>query len=97
MVSKATLRDKEAYSAFEGTSLDVHLKEAAVRRLFVGGLATDYCVVNTVKEALALGYQAHVLTDAIRAVNLKPDDGVKATEEMVRAGARLVEQAQVIP
>ncbi len=97
MVSKATLRDKEAYSAFEGTSLDADLKEAAVRRLFIGGLATDYCVVNTVKDALALGYQAYVLTDAIRAVNLKPDDGVKATEEMVRAGARLVEQAQVIP
>ncbi len=97
MVSKATLQDKEAYSAFEGTKLDAHLKEAAVRRLFVGGLATDYCVVNTVKDALALGYQASVLTDAIRAVNLTADDGVKAIEEMVGAGAHLVEQTQITP
>jgi len=58
-----------------------------VRRVFVGGLATDYCVFHTVKDALARGYAAVLLGDAIRAVNLRPDDGRRAEAEMVRLGA----------
>jgi nicotinamidase/pyrazinamidase len=87
VVSKATGPKQEAYSAFEGTTLDGHLREAGVRRLFVGGLATDYCVINTVRDALDRGYTVFLLTDGIRAVNLQPDDGRKAEDEMVRLGA----------
>ena len=63
------------------------LREAEVRRVFVGGLATDYCVFHTVKDALACGYAAVLLGDAIRAVNVRPDDGRRAEAEMVRLGA----------
>jgi nicotinamidase/pyrazinamidase len=87
VISKATDPKKEAYSAFEGTTLDERLREAGVRRLFIGGLATDYCVLNTVRDAIAHGYAVVLLMDAIRAVNLKPDDGRQAEEEMVRLGA----------
>ena len=87
VISKATDPKKDAYSAFEGTALDEHLRETGVRRLLIGGLATDYCVLNTVRDAIKRGYAVCLLMDGIRAVNLKPDDGRKAEEEMIRLGA----------
>lgn len=87
IVSKATGRDKDAYSGFEGTDLDEWLKRAGVARVFVGGLATDYCVLNTVRDALRLGYATFLLLDAVRAVDVAPGDGDRAIEEMRRLGA----------
>jgi nicotinamidase/pyrazinamidase len=87
IIHKATAPDKEAYSAFEGTRLDAELRVWNIRRLFVGGLATDYCVLNTVKDAIRLGYAAVLLVDGIRAVNVRPNDGRAAEEEMTRLGA----------
>ncbi len=86
-IHKATTPDKEAYSAFQDTALDTQLRTAGAHRLFVGGLATDYCVLNTVKDARTLGYEVCLLMDGIQAVNVHPDDGRKAEEEMVRLGA----------
>jgi len=87
VVSQATRPDKEAYSGFQDTELDARLRDHGVRRLFVGGLATDYCVLHTVKDALALGYAVVLLRDAIRAVNVRADDGPRAEQEMLRLGA----------
>lgn len=87
IISKATDPKKEAYSAFEGTALDELLHAAGVWRLFIGGLATDYCVLNTVRDAINNGYAVVWLQDGVRAVNLHPDDGRKAEEDMIRLGA----------
>lgn len=87
IIYKAIDPDKEAYSAFQDTPLDRHLRALGIQRLFVGGLATDYCVLNTVKDARRLGYDVCLLLDGIRAVNLHPDDGRKAEQEMIRLGA----------
>jgi len=87
IVSKATTVDKDAYSGFEGTDLDEWLRRAGVGRVFVGGLATDYCVLNTVRDALHLGYATFLLADAIRAVNVSEGDGARAIAEMRRLGA----------
>jgi nicotinamidase/pyrazinamidase len=87
IIYKAIDADREAYSAFQDTSLHRHLKAIAVQRLFIGGLATDYCVLNTVKDARAAGYEVRLLMDGIKAVNLQPDDGPKAEQEMIRLGA----------
>ena len=87
IVSKDSARDQNTYSAFQGGDLDAHLRERGVQRVFVGGLATDYCVLNTVKDALARGYRAVLLRDAIRAVGVAFDAGPKAEEEMIRLGA----------
>lgn len=89
IVSKATTRDKDAYSAFEETGLHERLRKRNCQRLLVGGLATDYCVLNTVLDALRYHYRVIVLQDAVRAVNVNPDDGSKAIRKMRDAGARL--------
>jgi nicotinamidase/pyrazinamidase len=58
-----------------------------VYRLFIGGLATDYCVLNTVRDALNYHYKVLLLIDAIRAVNVRPQDGKNAINEMIQKGA----------
>ena len=87
-VFKATHPEADAYSAFAGTSLAAELRKRNVRRLVVGGLATDYCVINTVRDAIAEGFNVVVLADAVRAVNVHDDDGARAEAEMRRLGAR---------
>lgn len=90
IIYKAIDRDQEAYSAFQGTALDRHLRALMVQRLFVGGLATDYCVLHSVKDARRLGYDVCLLMDGIKAVDLDPGDGDRAEEEMIALGAMLV-------
>ena len=87
-VSKATERDRDAYSGFAGTGLEASLRQRGVRRVFIGGLATDYCVLNTVRDACSLGFEVVLLADAVAAVNVTPGDGPKALAEMLRLGAR---------
>ena len=87
IISKATRVDQDAYSGFQGTDLDERLRYAGIDRLFIGGLATDYCVLSTVKDAIDLGYKVLLLQDAIRAVNVNPEDEEKAEAEMRSLGA----------
>jgi nicotinamidase/pyrazinamidase len=88
IISKATKPDKDAYSGFEETDLDRLLRVQNVKRVFIGGLATDYCVLNTARDACWLDYDVYLLSDAIRAVNVKSDNGRKAEAEMQRFGAK---------
>jgi nicotinamidase/pyrazinamidase len=97
VISKAQARDKDAYSAFEGTGLAERLREQGVGRLLIGGLATDYCVLNTVRDAIGNGFEVLLLTDAIRAVDVKPRDGEKAVAEMLRLGARGISLGDLNP
>lgn len=87
IIYKAIDRNQEAYSAFQNTALDRHLRALSVQRLFIGGLATDYCVLSSVKDTRSLGYDVCLLMDGIKAVNLQPDDGRRAEEEMIGLGA----------
>ncbi|MCC6207626.1 MAG: nicotinamidase [Gammaproteobacteria bacterium] len=91
VISKGTARRKDAYSGFEGTDLDHRLQELGITRVFVGGLATDYCVLNTVRDALSGGLRVVLLRDACRAVNVQDQDGARAEQEMKRLGALSVE------
>jgi nicotinamidase/pyrazinamidase len=71
------------------TELEALLRERGVRRVVVGGLATDYCVKATALDAVRLGFEAAVLVDGVRAVDLAPGDGERALEEMRAAGVEL--------
>ncbi len=88
IISKATNPEREAYSAFDGTSLAHELRALGVNRLFVGGLATDYCVVNTVVDARKLGFATVVLMDATLGINVEPGDVNRAVETMLKNGAQ---------
>lgn len=94
IVSKGQTRTDDGYSAVvgevagRGTLLE-DLKTRGVDKVIVGGLATDYCVKHSVLDLLSQGYAVTVLTDAIRAVDVKPGDGQRALDEMSRAGASL--------
>jgi len=88
IVSKATVASPDSYSGFGGTTLADDLRSRGIRRVLVGGLATDYCVLNTVLDAIREGFEVVLLTDAIRAVNVDPTDGERAEARMLSAGAR---------
>jgi nicotinamidase/pyrazinamidase len=86
--------EEDAYSVFQGRdqggkSLSAILGEHNVRTLYIGGLATDYCVRHTVLDGLKAGFQVVLLQDAIRGVNVQPGDAARAVEEMQTAGAVL--------
>lgn len=87
IVSKGTRPDDLGYSAFEETGLHRQLQQLGVRRVFVGGLATDYCVLNTVLDAIRLGYEVVLLIDCIRPVDCQLGDGERAISRMWAAGA----------
>ena len=89
VVSKATGRDSEAYSGFQGTDLAEQMKALKCARVIVGGLATDYCVRATALDARSLGLEVLILDDAVRAVNIQAGDGERAMREMSCAGVRL--------
>lgn len=87
IVSKAEREEEDAYSAFQNTALAQSLRGQGVTRLFIGGLATDYCVLNTVQDAPKANFDVLLLMDAIRAVDVRPADGDAAIATMLAHNA----------
>ena len=81
--------DRDAYSGFIDSDLQARLRRAKITRLFVGGLATDYCVFNTVVDALDMGFETYLLIDAIGSLDIEPGDGMRAVHLMQGSGAFL--------
>lgn len=95
VVDKGTDRETDGYSGFAATSLDRDLREHGVRRVFVCGLATDYCVKATALDAKAAGFDVVVLADASAAVNVAPGDEARALDELRGAGIAVANSADV--
>jgi nicotinamidase/pyrazinamidase len=89
VISKG-LGDTDCYSAFDETDLATQLQKQDIEEVVVGGLATDYCVKNTVLDALKNGFKVKAVENAMRAVDLQPGDGARAIDEMRAAGADIV-------
>ncbi len=88
VIDKGTDSQREAYSAFEGTDLAAQLQAAGIERLWVGGLALDYCVRASVLDARRIaGLPVQVILNATRAVEVQPGDGSRALDDMRSAGA----------
>jgi len=85
IVSKGSDLDRDAYSAFQGTKLETALRALDVQRVLVGGIATDYCILETVRDARSKGYAVLLLDDAIRGVD--PVRSRTARDEMIALGA----------
>jgi nicotinamidase/pyrazinamidase len=99
IVSAGMGADEDGYSGFlgiddRGVKLVDLLRQRGIERIFVGGLATDYCVKHTVLDGLKEGFKVVLLTDSIRGVNLKPGDSEQAIAEMVQAGAEIAADLQ---
>jgi nicotinamidase/pyrazinamidase len=95
VVTKGESPDSPGYSAFEGRTADgvplrEELRQRGITRLFVGGLATDYCVRYSVLDALAAGLEVQLLQDAIAGVDVQPGDAERALAEMRARGATVV-------
>jgi len=90
LISKATTADQEAYSGFQGTALAERLRARGIDRVFVCGLATDYCVKQTALDAHAAGFDTIVIEDACRGVDNPPGSADKALADLEAAGVRRV-------
>jgi len=87
IVSKAVSADIDAYSAFNGTGLGDDLRARGIRRVAVCGLATDYCVLNTVLDGLKEAFEVLIVAEAARAVDVEAGDGDRAMTRMLVEGA----------
>ena len=98
VVLKGTGNRDDGYSAFEATSLqlDDFLKQNQVDELYICGLTTEYCVKNTVLDALKAGYTTNVIKNAVEGVKAQPGDEEEAWKEMENAGAIICTASEVI-
>lgn len=94
IISKGIDESADGYSGFDGTNLRQILREQDVEEVWVGGLATDYCVKHTVLDGLREGFAVKALADAMLPVNVKAHDGEQAITEMRAAGAEIVGSAK---
>ena len=90
VISKGFDERADGYSGFDGTQLAQLLRDEGVNEVWVGGLATDYCVKQTVIDGVRNGFKVKALADAMRPVNVNPHDGKKALDEMKTAGAEVI-------
>ena len=97
VISKAFEPDREAYSTFQGTSLESQLRRRDIHHLFLGGLATEYCVLESTRDALALGFSVALLVDAICGIDVQPGDSDRAVALMLAEGATPVSAGPVGP
>ena len=88
---KGTEGKDDGYSAFQATNenLEKYLQERNVDELYITGLATDYCVLQSALDAIKKGFKTYVLADAVMAVDVNEGDGERALEEMKKAGVIL--------
>ncbi len=91
VVSKGAGVDEDGYSGFQGRDssgapLAELLRERGVEVIFVGGLATDYCVKHTALDGIKQGFRVVLIGDAVRGVDLNPNDSARAVKEMSDAG-----------
>ena len=95
VIDKGVARETDGYSGFVATSLASDLRMHGIKRVFVCGLATDYCVKATAFDAHAAGFSTVVIEDASAAVNVQPDDEDKALEDLRMAGIDVVNSEDI--
>jgi len=98
VISKGDDPQRPGYSAFEGrtggTSLLEDLRQRAIQRLYVCGVATDYCVRVSVLDACRADVEVTILRDAVAGIDVRPGDSDRAILEMANAGADIATRAR---
>lgn len=98
---KGTDPQIDSYSTFfdnnhkKSTGLAEFLRQRKITDVYVAGLATDYCVLYSVLDAQKLGFNAYVVAEGCRGIDLQPGDSDRAFEQMKQAGAKVITLSQV--
>lgn len=101
VVKKGTDPQIDSYSAFydnghgHSTDLGGYLRKHLVERVFIMGLATDYCVKYSALDAVLLGFETYVVLDGCRGVDLHDGDVMKAVEQMRSAGVKVIDSHEI--
>lgn len=96
VIRKGTNPDFDSYSGFFDNSYQIDtgltelLKSNGIDRVFICGLALDYCVKFTALDSNELEFDTYLFTDATRAVNMSPEDGKDALSDLEDAGVKLI-------
>jgi nicotinamidase/pyrazinamidase len=95
IVNKGDDPHRHGYSAFDGHTSDGKtllddLRDRHITRVYVAGIATDYCVRESALDALKAGLEVRILPDAIAGIDVRPGDAQRALDEISAAGAQLV-------
>jgi len=99
---KGTNPHVDSYSGFfdnnrmQDIGLSAYLREHGILRVYVTGLATDYCVKYSVLDALNEGFETYLIEDATKGVNLSPQDSERAITEMSKAGSEVIKSSSII-
>ena len=96
IIDKGTSPLTEAYSGFQGTDLKSRLAALGTIELFIGGLATDYCVKETSLDAVRAGFEVNVIEDCVKAVETKAGDGSRALDTIRNEGVRVTTSDRVL-
>ena len=91
-IKKGTDQNKEAYSGFDGTELEEILKERKIKKVYVCGLATDYCVRATALDAKKAGFKTFVIINACRGVNKNEGDVDRMIKKMRKSGIKIIKE-----
>lgn len=96
-LQKGTGSVDDGYSAFEATNIQLgkYLTQKNIDQIIIAGLTTEYCVKNTVLDALQAGFKTFVIKDAVAAVNAFPGEEEKAWKEMEEAGALIISHQEI--
>ena len=96
VIDKGTEPDRDAYSGFDGTDLADKLRRSGVTEVFLGGLATDYCVKETALDALRAGMTVNLMLDCVKGVNLRKGDSQDAIRTLASRGVRISDSKEAI-
>lgn len=91
IIHKAQYQNRDAYSAFQETPLAAELRKRKIKKIYLTGLATDYCIKNTALDGLRRHLETVIFIDLVRAVNAGPGDGGRALREIENAGGKLID------
>jgi nicotinamidase/pyrazinamidase len=99
---KGTDENIDSYSGFfdnghrKSTGLADYLKDCGVTQVYISGIATDYCVKFTALDAITCGFETYLITDAVRGVNLQPQDSENAIKDMKQAGVKALSSEELL-
>jgi nicotinamidase/pyrazinamidase len=101
IIRKGFHKDIDSYSGFteaDGkttTGLEAYLKARGLKRLFLAGLATDFCVAWTALDARKAGFETYVVEDACRAIDAQ-GSLAKAWADMIEAGVKRIQSGDIV-